>query len=133
MTYKELTPPPPQKNLGVLLVSVPAIVLMKRRARHKPVPNKLLPNLLADISSLRECESIDRLHCGDMSAYILQHSVRRTVNISPLHNNSGSLLGPSVLAAQTGQGAGTELWYMHELYWGSLSSAEFQSKAVIFP
>lgn len=68
-----------------------------------------------------------------MSAYILQHSVRRTVNISLLQtSNSGSSLGPPVLAAQTGQGAGTELWYMHELYWGS-SSAEFQSKAVIFP
>lgn len=85
------------------------------------------------ISSLRERESIGSLHRGDMSAYILQHSVRRTVNISLLQtSNSGSSLGPPVLAAQTGQGAGTELWYMHELYWGS-SSAEFQSKAVIFP
>lgn len=62
-----------------------------------------------------------RLHCGDMSAHILQHSVRRTVNISSLQtSNGGGSLGPPVLTTQTGQGTGTGLWCMHELYWGFL-------------
>lgn len=74
---------------------------------------------------LRECESAvsqaGRLHCGDMSAHILQHSVRRTVNISPLQtSNGGGSLGPPTLTTQTGQGTGAGLWYMHELFWGFL-------------
>lgn len=68
-----------------------------------------------------------RLHCGDMSAHILQHSVRRTVNISQLQTSNGGSLGPPALTTQTGQGAGTESCYMHELYWGFL----FQSRVPI--
>lgn len=114
---------PQSKNCAFWLVSVPATVLMKDRTRHKLVSNEPLPSLSTDASWLRECESsvsqAGRLHSGDMSAYILQHSVRRTVNISSLQtSNSGGSLGPPTLTTQTGQGTG--LQYMHEIYWGFL-------------
>lgn len=91
----------------------------KKKKSHCPTSSLISPdwgNVRAQAG-----RQAGRLHCGDMSAHILQHSVRRTVNISQLQtSNGGCSLGPPALTTQTGQGAGTESCYMHELYWGFL-------------
>lgn len=81
-------------------------MLMKDRQRHKPTRNKPSAQPLHGCLQTRECESVVRLagslYCGNMSAYILQHSVRRTVNISPLQtSNGGGALGPPTLKGNT--------------------------------
>lgn len=105
---------------------------------HKLASNKPLPSLSTDASWLRECESAvsqsGRLHCGDMSVHVLQHSGRGTVNISPLQHLTvaarwGRLHSQHGQDKAQAQGWGTCL----NSTGASFSSAEFQSKAVIFP
>uniref|UniRef100_A0A0S7EPS2 PPUP7658 n=1 Tax=Poeciliopsis prolifica TaxID=188132 RepID=A0A0S7EPS2_9TELE len=76
-----------------------------------------------------QLEKASRLHCGDMSAHILQHSARKTVNISSLQTSNS---GGSTLTTQTGQGTATGLWCMHELYWGFLFQSSSNPKQSYF-